>query len=83
MLAYKNKPQWLPDWAWRAWRTFLQVLLPSVSAILATYATTQEISLEVIYFTAIIPAVSAAIAAVSNLVKEEDDYLPTSPEITN
>lgn len=73
MLWYSNKPEWLSEQLWRTWRTFLQVLLPAVSMALAQYANTHELSIETLYYTALIPAIAAAIAALSNRPEDIDD----------
>lgn len=82
MFGYTIKPDTLPEWAWRAWRTFIQTLLPSLSVLLGTYAVTQELSLSTVYFSALIPAIAAALAAITNAQKPTVDYAYHS-EITD
>jgi hypothetical protein len=65
-MLYTHKPEWMPEWGWRAFRTFVQVLAPMLVVFLNGWSTSQRFDLGALAYTVLIPAVSATIAALSN-----------------
>ena len=57
----------MTEWAYRAWRTFIQTATPSIVLFISAYGTSQTWDWKLFWFTVLVPAISTTLAALMNI----------------